>query len=588
MGKIIILDENTSNQIAAGEVIERPASIIKELIENSIDAGAKNIKVEIARGGITLIRISDDGEGIASDDVEMAFERHGTSKIRSAKDLADINTMGFRGEALASIASVADVRLTTRVKEEEVGTSLHIKGGNILEKKIIAKEPGTTFVIKSIFYNTPARYKFLKNDLTEARYCHEMINKIALANPGISFTLISNNMEVLKTPGDGQLVNTIYSIYGKETVQSLLEVDFESNSMRLTGFVGKQTIARGNRGNQSLFVNHRNIKSIEVTKAVENAFESTLMKGKFPFFVLNIDLASSLVDVNVHPQKLEVRFSNNSEVFSLVYRGVKMVVDGSNTIYEEKKYTAPENREPATSFLRERNVSYVPTIQQREDYHEQMKMIKEQFTDMKPVITTEQDADEKTAIKEKESFIGSYNIIGQIFETYIVLQRENDILLMDQHACHERITYENLLTRYLGKTMSRQILMIPEEVRLTTSELLEVNEHKEKLSGLGFEFNQFSSNSILIRSVPSDIESENAIEVFKSAVDHINDEDKETLYMMACKNSIKANMKLSNNEIHEMISQLEKMENPYNCPHGRPTMVKMTKYELEKKFKRII
>ncbi|MBN2853695.1 MAG: DNA mismatch repair endonuclease MutL [Clostridia bacterium] len=587
MGKIIILDENTSNQIAAGEVIERPASIIKELIENSIDAGAKNIKVEIVKGGITLIRIADDGEGIASDDVEMAFERHGTSKIRSAKDLTDISTMGFRGEALASIASVADVTVTTRTEEEEAGTLLHIKGGNIIEKKNIAKEVGTTFVIKSIFYNTPARYKFLKNDMTEARYCHEMINKIALANPHIAFTLISNHVEILKTRGDGELVNTIYSIYGKETVQSLLEVDYEFNNMRMTGFVGRPIIARGNRGNQSLFINHRNIKSIEVTRAIENAFESTLMKGKFPFFVLNVELSNSLVDVNVHPQKLEVRFSNINEVFSMVYRGIKMVIDDSNTIYEEKKYAPPEKQESSMPFVREPVTTYHPTNQQKTDFHEQMKLIKEQFSGSEPVMTTKSITETDSEIKN-ESFIGAYTIVGQLFDTYIVLQREDDILLMDQHACHERITYENLLAKYLDKQINKQMLMVPVEVRLTSSELLEVHEHKEKLSMLGFEYDQFSSNSILIRSVPTDIKSENAEDVFKSAVDHIAEDDKETLYMMACKNAIKANMKLSHQEINEMIRQLEKMTNPYNCPHGRPTMAKMTKYELEKKFKRIV
>jgi len=586
MGKIIILDEDTSNQIAAGEVIERPSSIIKELIENSIDANAKNIKVEIRRGGISFIRVSDDGEGIAKDDVEMAFERHGTSKIKSAKDLNNIVSMGFRGEALASIASIADVILNTRTKDDKQGTSLQIKGGTFQKKSNIAKEIGTTITIKSIFYNTPARFKFLKNDNTEARYCNEIVNKIALAHPEVAFTYISNNMEIVKTPGDSKLVNTIYAIYGREIANSLYEVKYEYNNMKLYGYIGKQNIARGNRANQALFINSRNIKSIEITKAVEKAYESTLMKNKYPFYVLNIDLIGSMVDVNVHPQKLEVRFSNINDVFSLVYRGVKSVIEQTNTIYEN---TNSEGQlfKKNNNFAEKKSI-YEPSYKEKEQYHEQMILIKNEMKTADHVITTKkEEVVEKKDTKDKD-FIGNYKIIGQLFNTYVILERKDDILLLDQHACHERITYESLLKKYDSKKIDKQIMLIPTEIRFSASELSSIMDNKEKLNDLGFEFDQFSQNSIIIRAVPTDIANENAIEVFKSAVDNIDKESHEALYMMACKNSIKANQKLSDREIIEMLKKLSSLSNPFNCPHGRPTIIKVTKYEIEKKFKRIV
>ena len=585
MGKIIILDEDTSNQIAAGEVIERPASIIKELIENSIDANAKNIKVEIRKGGITFIRVSDDGEGISQDDVEMAFERHGTSKIKSAKDLSNIVSMGFRGEALASIASIADVTLNTKTKNDKQGTSLQVKGGTIQKKSNIAKEIGTTITIKSIFYNTPARFKFLKNDSTEARYCNEIINRIALAHPEVSFVYISNNTEILLTPGDNKLVNTIYSIYGREIANSLYKVKYEYNDMKVYGYIGKQNIARGNRANQALFINSRNIKSIEITKAVEKAYESTLMKNKYPFYVLNIDLKGSMVDVNVHPQKLEVRFSNISDIFSLVYRGVKSVIEQTNKIYETPSIKDDQPKD--SNVFSENQSAYEPSYKEKEQYHEQMMLVKDEMKSKRPVITTIKQVVER-ANTENQDFIGNYKIIGQLFNTYVILERKDDILLLDQHACHERITYESLLKKYDNKEIDKQIMLIPTEIRFSAAEINSITENKEKLNALGFEFDQFSLNSIILRAVPTDIADENAKEVFKSAVDYIGKESNEALYMMACKNSIKANQKLSDIEIMEMLKKLSNLANPFNCPHGRPTIIKITKYELEKKFKRIV
>ncbi len=585
MGKIIILDENTANQIAAGEVIERPSSIIKELVENSIDANATIIRIEIIKGGISFIRITDNGDGIAKDDMEMAFERHGTSKIKSANDLSHIDTMGFRGEALASVASVADVTLISKTKDDKTGTSIHIKGGEFQTLRNVAKEPGTTITVRSLFYNTPARFKFLKNDTTETRYCNEIINKIALGNPKIAISFISNKKELLQTPGDNQLVNTIYAIYGKQIANSLFTVQSTNEGMTLSGYVGKQTIARGNRAHQSIFINHRAIKSIEITKAVEKAYESTLMKGRFPFFVLNLSINPSLVDVNVHPAKLEVRFSNAKEIFSLVYRAVKAVIEKTNTIY----YQQPKEDTPKTfsfnSKVNESTPTYNPTYVEKQVFHDQMKQVKEQFK--QDPISTFENEDEK--IKENVSeIIGNYSIIGQLFKTYVILQRKDDILLLDQHACHERITYEKLLKKYENHTLKKQLLMVPIEVRLTNSELNLVFDNKEKIEKMGFEVDQFSEHSIVIRSVPTDILGDNARDVFISAIDNLNKDDHEALYMMACKNSIKANHKLSHEEIREMVSLLGELTNPFNCPHGRPTIIKMTKYELEKRFKRIV
>lgn len=585
MGKIIILDENTANQIAAGEVIERPSSIIKELVENSIDANATIIRIEIIKGGVSFIRITDNGDGIAKDDVEMAFERHGTSKIKSAIDLSHIDTMGFRGEALASVASVADVTLISKTKDDKTGTSIHIKGGEFQTIRNVAKEPGTTITVRSLFYNTPARFKFLKNDTTETRYCNEIINKIALGNPQIAISFISNKKELLQTPGDNQLVNTIYAIYGKQIANSLFIVQSTNEGMTLSGYVGKQTIARGNRAHQSIFINHRAIKSIEITKAVEKAYESTLMKGRFPFFVLNLSINPSLVDVNVHPAKLEVRFSNAKEIFSLVYRAVKAVIEETNTIY----YQQPKEEIPKTfsfnSKVNESTPTYDPTYVEKQVFHDQMKQVKEQFKH-EPISTLKNtDVEIKD---DKSELIGNYLIIGQLFKTYVILQREDDILLLDQHACHERITYEKLLKKYENHTLKKQLLMVPIEVRLTNSEMNLVFDNKERIEKMGFEVDQFSDQSIVIRSVPTDILGENARDVFISAIDNLNKDDHEALYMMACKNSIKANHKLSHEEIREMVSLLGELTNPFNCPHGRPTIIKMTKYELEKRFKRIV
>lgn len=585
MGKIIILDENTANQIAAGEVIERPSSIIKELVENSIDANATMIRVEIIKGGVSFIRITDNGDGIAKDDVGMAFERHGTSKIKSADDLSHINTMGFRGEALASVASVADVTLVSKAKDETSGTSIHIKGGEFLSLRNIAKETGTTITVKSLFYNTPARFKFLKNDSTETRYCNEIVNKIALGNPQIAISFISNKKELLQTPGDKQLVNTIYAVYGKHIANSLFKVESDNDGITISGFVGKQVIARGNRAQQSIFINHRAIKSHEITKAVEKAYESTLMKGRFPFFVLNLSINPSLVDVNVHPAKLEVRFRNTKEIFSLVYRVVKAVIEQTNTIYHQEPKNDFKTGPSFTHQVRETTSTYEPTFVEKNIFHEQMKQVKEQFI-QQPISTVSPIT--KEIRNDINEFIGDYTIIGQLFKTYVVLQREDDILLLDQHACHERITYEKLLKKYENQSLKKQILIAPIEVRLTSLEMNLVLDNQEKISRMGFEINQFSDFSIVLRAVPTDILGDNAKDVFKSAIDNLNKDDHEALYMMACKNSIKANHKLSNEEIRAMVSLLGDLTNPFNCPHGRPTIIKMTKYELEKRFKRIV
>ncbi len=585
MGKIIILDENTANQIAAGEVIERPSSIIKELVENSIDANATIIRVEIIKGGVSFIRITDNGEGIAKDDVGMAFERHGTSKIKSANDLSHINTMGFRGEALASVASVADVTLVTKVKDETTGTSIHIKGGEFLSLRNTAKEIGTTITVKSLFYNTPARFKFLKNDSTETRYCNEIINKIALGNPQIAISFISNKKELLQTPGDNQLINTIYAIYGKQIANSLFPIESTNEGMTLSGFVGKQTIARGNRAQQSIFINHRAIKSHEITKAVEKAYESTLMKGRFPFFVLNLSINPTLVDVNVHPSKLEVRFSNAKEIFSLIYRAIKAVIEQTNTIYHQESKNDLPDTFSFKNQVKETTPTYEPTYIEKNAFHEQMKQVKEQFI-QQPINSSKPIAEE---IKnDTNELIGDYIIIGQLFQTYVILQRENDILLLDQHACHERITYEKLLKKYENQSIEKQLLLAPIEVRLTSFEMNLVFDNQEKINRMGFEVDQFSDYSIVIRTVPTDIFGDNAKDVFISAIDNLKKDDHEALYMMACKNSIKANHKLSHEEIREMVSLLGELTNPFNCPHGRPTIIKMTKYELEKRFKRIV
>ena len=658
MGQIVILDENTSNQIAAGEVVENPASVVKELIENSIDAESSNITVEIQKGGISLIKVIDNGCGMEEDDVLIAFERHATSKIRSSNDLDGILTLGFRGEALASIASVSVVELTTRTKDKSFGSYVRVKGGVVEEVSQAGCPVGTTFTVKDLFFNTPARFKFLKRDSTEAGYISDIVNRIALGNPHISFKLVNNKKTVVHTPGNNDLLSTIFSIYGKDTAKECIKVSYKDDMFKIDGFAGKPSISRATRSWQSIYINGRYIKNKTISAAIDEAYKTSLMKNKFAFVVLNIEINPVLVDVNVHPTKMEVRFTNEQDVFRAVYYAINnallseslvknIEVENKNNIFkyetdskkdeyvqqgirdiknkpieyiETKKAQINEkskkkesdihyadNLNTAESNTAELNTAELNTIESNtaesntvELNTVELNTIESNTVELNTLnsITGDKKEESKTEKKEviaDDIFINS-KIIGQIFSTYIILQSGENLVLIDQHAAHERIVFESLKKKYHKEENLAQYLLEPVVIELTGQEIGFINDKNEMLNKLGFIIENFGDNSIILRSVPANSESGKVKEAFLDVLDFLMSENKkdnvyiaeEILYKMACKGAVKANEKLESIEIKNILKKLSQIKNPYTCPHGRPTIIKITKYELEKMFKRIV
>jgi len=613
MNRIIILDENTSNQIAAGEVVERPASIVKELVENSVDSGAGNIIIDISKGGISLIRVRDDGSGIHPDDVEMAFERHGTSKIRRADDLVSVMSMGFRGEALPSIASVSRLELDTRTVDAAKGVRIKIEGGNIKGKNESGRQPGTTVTVRDLFFNVPARYKFLKNDSTEARYCTDIVTRMALAHPDISFTYNVNRSEVLRTPGDGSLRNALYCAYGREIIENLYEVDYNDDICSIKGYTGNRFAARGNRRNQTVFVNGRYIKDPMISKAVEKAYETEIMKGKFPFYVLDLRIDPGLVDVNVHPAKTEVRFKKSSDIFNSFYSAVRTAVDASRGISAAEAGTA---RIRKTDPLKQKETIVNSTFFDKEPTGNKQGGIPDKvhgaFKEARKKFYSEKPNDEPKVMdsfldyvsEPKHSVSGEYidvlakaRIAGVLFDTFIILEyNREEMLVIDQHAAHERITFEGILKKRKERNIDTQKLMVPYRVKLDRRTAMIAEDNRELLESLGFEYDMIGINELVIRGMPVEIEGENTEEVFVAALDGIDDSsgqapelvEREAIYQMACKNSVKANTKLNELEIKSLLRQLGTLENPYTCPHGRPVILTLTRKGLEKIFKRIV
>lgn len=687
MGRIVILDENTSNQIAAGEVVERPASVVKELVENSIDAGSTSISVEIKKGGIALIKVVDNGSGIEEDDVEIAFERHATSKIRSSSDLDSISTLGFRGEALASIASVSSVELTTRVKDKPYGRYLKIQGGVLKESNQTGCPVGTSFTVSNLFYNTPARYKFLKKDSTEAGYVSDIVGRIALGNPHISMRLTSNGSTVIHTPGNNDLLSTIFSLYGKETAKACLKIEYQDEKVKINGYAGKPEIARGNRNQQSIFINGRYIRNKVIASAIDEAYKTYLLKNKFAFIVLNIEVNSMLVDVNVHPTKMEVRFSDEQDIFRAVYHAVNNALQSKSLIRDAELLEKPKNyfafesvNKPKTDYKQQKIYTFVcePKVKDTADLPESDEKPSEdkntavanirnietdklsencgkvdvvnadKIRDVKSTISCSEDikdfsieqnnqkedektykktvtpesktvdlcekelphketkvqdmeyAEERTSESKKNDDTGvillNSKIIGQAFFTYILLQYEDNLIIIDQHAAHERIKYEELKKRYRDNDSMAQYLLTPAVVELTDQEMRAVEEDREMLNKFGFIFENFGNNSVIVRSVPLECDDAGVRKTFLEVVDFIMSKDKkdnriiedEVLYKIACKSAIKANKRLEEIEIKDIIEKLVGMDNPHTCPHGRPVIIKLSKYQFEKMFKRII
>ena len=805
MGNIVLLDDLTINKIAAGEVIERPASVIKEMVENSIDAGATNITVEIRNGGISFIKVSDNGKGIAQDDLEIAFERHATSKIRSADDLDTVTSMGFRGEALASIAAIANVELVSKTKEQDIGYRVVVEAGNVLEKEEAGCSTGTTITVKNLFFNTPVRYKFLKKDYTESGYIEDVITRIALVNPKIAIKLINTGKTVIQTNGSGDIKSVIYSIYGKDIANGIMETNYQYEDIKISGVVGKPQIARSNRSNQLFFVNKRYIKDKTLTAATEQAYKGLIPVGKFGFVILNIEMNPAKVDVNVHPAKLEVRFQEESKIFQSIYHAVKdtllknelvantekqdqpqgtrtfdrnavsfeerlrnlreskkenqqtgglfgfrkqnekkneeytneesriktNVVDehklktdieekpeikintdiprneertlpktenigapintedvlkqlkemraklvneiqGNNTNYEvEPKYDTEikteENavKEDSTTYElkveqpnleQEQNIKIEqePTEQQEEtavsekmaveeilekpiientekteqkeeqlekeiaEQPEEKTSIDENFTEMytkmfgtAPIMQNEelnkieqnspQDAvdivkDNVSMFETQEQFNKPvYKFIGIVFKTYIILEIDKEMYILDQHAAHERIMYEKVKKNYYSdKIKDSQMLLLPDVITLTHKEMDIAKENMQMFEQAGFTLEEFGENTIKLTGVPTVCIDLDNKELFLETLDEINtvartakqEKEEKFIATVACKAAVKANMALTTREVEKLMDELLELPNPFTCPHGRPTAIKMTKYDIERKFAR--
>jgi len=626
MGQIAILDEVTINKIAAGEVVDRPSSIVKELVENSIDAGATAISVEIKNGGIKYINITDNGKGIAQDDVRLAFERHATSKIRQEEDILNIRTMGFRGEALASVASIAKVTVQTKKAEEYTGTKYVIEGGIEREFEEIAWNVGTSITVENVFFNVPARYKFLKKDSTEAGYIEEAVIRLALANPNVAFKLISNGRRIVNTVGDGKIATVVYNIFGKEIHDELQVVNYEQDGIKVMGVVGSPKISRSTRQYEYVYINTRFVKDKTITTAIEKAFEQNLNIGKFPFAVLNVDVNPNFVDVNVHPAKLEVKFENETKVFDAVYYAVKnaildyhrrvspfanvIVEDNTDVIMSEQKlptfnmnesvYTgAPVNIVEKEAQKFDDNVENKQEVKQVVNFTPVYYTEKESEIEIKDIVESSINVENKTELQVKEEIATydtavKYKYIGGLFDTYILIEIGDKLYIIDQHAAHERLLYEQIRERYYAKEKETQMLLIPVFVELKNSEKELLMTNMEMFERAGFIIEDFGDNAVKIAGIPNIGYEMDYQEMFTDILDELagntrttlEEKEKRFVYTMACKAAVKGNMKLTREEHIALLDEMVKLDRPFTCPHGRPTAYEVTKYEIERRFAR--
>lgn len=689
MRKIAVLDQNTIDKIAAGEVVERPSSVVKELVENAIDAGATAVTVEITDGGKKLIRITDNGSGMEAEQIPLAFLRHATSKIEKVEDLEHIASLGFRGEALSSIAAVSQVELITKTPSSVSGSRYVIEGGQEHSLEELGAPEGTTFLVRNLFYNTPARSKFLKSDMTEANYIHTLMEQLALSHPEISFKYIQNKQVKLHTSGNYSVKDVIYSVYGREIARALLEVSQENSFMKIEGFVGKPEIARGNRSFENYYINGRYVKNNIITKAIENAYRGFLMQHKFPFVSLRMEMEGNDLDVNVHPAKREVRFAREQEVYDAVYDTVraaltrremipKVSVDSSSVkkdkeekvtraavlepfeqkrreeLYGAQKPVHSVVREPAASyrpaFSKDEEEMFSGTLRENQKLDEVKKLterqtVPESFQNsskktntvpekvdtqvkqkivQKSVQDYEQDYVQKTEAEElkiqeavsretekqtppqqlelfEEKLLAPesrsrIDLIGQIFDTYWLVQFEDNFYIIDQHAAHEKVYYERMVKQFREHSIDSQYLNPPLIVALSMQEEEVLKANMNYFEQFGFEIENFGGREYRISAVPSNLYGLTEEELFLEMLDNLaSNNSKDTLDIfaarlatMACKAAVKGNHAMSQQEAEKLIDELLTLENPYHCPHGRPTIIAMTRTELEKKFKRIV
>lgn len=601
MATIRVLDEYTINKIAAGEVVEKPLAVVKELVENAIDAGSSLITVEIKNGGIDFIRITDNGSGIPADEIRKAFERHATSKITAIDDLNTLKSLGFRGEALASIAAVSKVECITKPSDSLTGINYTINGGKEQELKEIGCPLGTTFVVRDIFYNVPARRKFLKTPVTEGSYITELVEKIAMSHPDIAFKYINNGQLKLQTKGNNSLKDVIYSIYGRDITANLLEFSLESDIINVTGLIGRPVISRGIRNYISCFINGRYIRNNILYKAVEEGYSGYKMVHRFPFAVLNISIDSSLMDVNVHPSKMEVRFSEADRIFSLLCNGIRETLKENDIIPDvkiEKTSTQPE------TFIKEKIAAPEPfetnrmkTIKNNENTAPANEYVRENAAEYnsKKSVTVQDTLFDISGMKHEEK--KNYRVAGCVFSTYWIIEYNDEMYIMDQHAAHEKVMFEKFMKKMKPGNAANQILSPQIILTLSQTEADVINNHYEDFVSAGFEINHFGGNEYAVSAVPAEIPGISSEKALLDLIGMISEEKNisqsesafvEKIASMSCKAAVKGGRRISDREAYELVNSLFELENPFCCPHGRPTMIKMTKYELEKQFGRIV
>ena len=660
MPQIELLSQETIDKIAAGEVIERPASVVKELVENAIDAKASAITVEIKEGGISLIRITDNGCGIAGDQVPVAFLRHSTSKIKSVEDLLCVSSLGFRGEALSSIAAVSRVELITKTYDELSGTRYLIEGSKEIGMEEIGAPEGTTFLVKDLFFNTPARKKFLKTPQTEGAYISDVVERLALSHPDISFKFINNNKTKLHTSGNGNRKDLIYHIYGREIASSLLEIDYSGEFFSVSGFIGKPIVSRGNRNYENYFINGRYVKSTLLAKAIEEAYKSFMMQHQYPFTVLYFNFDGSTLDVNVHPTKMELRFDHNQEIYKQLYEVLfsalshRDLIPNVPVVEERQKKEEHVYRESIPEPFEKRRLNDIrkavakdspyemkypeharPNMQEKLQkpthpgvisVHSGINRVSEAVTDIavsnsneknikemapikQPEVIPDNQADSQPIEKYEEITLASispdfmsesakknHRIIGQLFKTYWLIEYDEKLYIIDQHAAHEKVLYEKTMASLAKKEFTSQVLSPPLIISLDAKEIEALERLREPIEQLGYSVESFGGKEYMINAIPGNLFNLDMKDLFIEMLDDFsNMSGKETpelilekVASMSCKAAVKGNNELSMEEIESLIDELLDSENPYNCPHGRPTIISMTKYELEKKFKRIV
>lgn len=624
MAEINVLDSGTIDKIAAGEVVERPSSVVKELVENAVDAGADAVTVEIKEGGITLIRVTDNGSGIEASQVRKAFLRHATSKISSVEDLHRISSLGFRGEALSSICAVAKVELITKTADALTGVRYLCEGAKEIEYSEVGAPDGTTILVRNLFFNTPVRRKFLKQPQTEGGYIVDLMEHMALSRPDVSFKLLVNGQVKFHTSGNGNLKEVIYRIYGREISQNLVEIQYDGGEgFWISGYLGKPVLNRSNRNFENYYINGRYIKSTLLAKAIEDGYSQYLMQHKFPFTVLHFAIDTALVDVNVHPTKMDVRFSDSDGIYHMVAQAVAQTLQWREMIPEtfledkkEPKSASPEQAPvpaaPAERAEKEPKLSVPEPFEQvrtrqfqvmeEMKYEAEMPKLLDRMpnpvwnretaeTVEKPV---QMDLFEEKMLSEKNR--EEYRILGQIFDTYWLIAFRDKLFIVDQHAAHEKVKYERLIRHYREKGIVSQGLNPPIVTTLTAKEEQVLSEYGEVFARLGFEIEHFGGSEYALRGVPADLYGCEEKELFLDVLDELAEGPlyknltvvEEKLASMACKSAVKGNNELSYAEMEALIDELLTLDNPYNCPHGRPTIISMSKYEIEKKFKRIV